>query len=234
MATPDCRMAVAAKACSWRSNHSARPGNHSRRRQSAARSSDVAGRTVVGLDGFRPHRRRASPRRLPSSSQSDEGFFSSLARKVGLGNAHRGYHPLQPRQPPPPRQPSRSRRVQTARFPKTRRCAQDGYQDGHQDRYQAGRRPSAAETDGDRHRGRACPCRTRSRQQYGRRCPADRLGKLVRQPLLGREVKASAVRLNGTVGRTLPDKRQPKQPAAAMSSFCAFATCHLDKMPIVQ
>ena len=140
--------------------------------QSAARPGDFAGRAAGGLDRAGCAGTRAT-RVAPADagSHQSDGFFSSLARKVGLGGAGDTTattpHSAGSRRSRRRRKPTRNARPEGS-IPKT------GVPN------QAGGRPAAAETHGHAlQRGRAAAAaRARSEGQPGRRRAADRARRI--------------------------------------------------------
>ena len=127
----------------------------------------------------------AAPTRVANAAPATEkdGWFSSLARKVGIG----GGGAADATASTPPAKPKVIEAKQTAP-PSRGGGAQDH---GAKAGQQTGRRPAAAETVTIRHPG------LRREGQSGRRLRADRAAELVRQPLRGDEVRR-ATRLSQT------------------------------------
>ena len=140
----------------------------------------------------------AAPTRVANAAPAAEndGWFSSLARKVGIGGARRRYRKHAAFE-------AEGDRGQANRAAAAGRVATEGH--GAEARRQACRRqPPAAEAVG-RYLG------PRRQGQSGLRLRADRVDELVRQPLRGGEVRRATRlrRLQNNKSRHVPRKRHP-------------------------
>ena len=128
----------------------------------------------------------AGPAVAAAPAAQSESFFSSLARKVGIGGSAADSTATAPQPAPAKPRVIEAKRNETT-VPKTAA-------DGEARRNQAGRRPAGAEAVGFRHAGRNGRCVPGPRsspacKRPGCRRPAGGFVEFVRQPLLGGEVR---------------------------------------------